>query len=32
MTDNPLKLGVSYYGNRIPWRVKEDLAAIRDAG
>ena len=25
-------LGVSYYGNRIPWRVKEDLAAIREAG
>ena len=25
-------LGVSYYGNRIPWRVKDDLAAIRDAG
>ncbi len=25
-------LGISYYGNRIPWRVKEDLAAIRDAG
>ncbi|MBI3318324.1 MAG: hypothetical protein HYZ90_04140 [Candidatus Omnitrophica bacterium] len=28
----PLKLGVSYYGNRIPWRVKEDLQVIRDAG
>ena len=27
-----VKLGVSYYGNRIPWRVKEDLQAIRDAG
>ena len=26
------KLGISYYGNRIPWRVKEDLAAIRQAG
>ena len=25
-------LGVSYYGNRIPWRVKDDLAAIREAG
>jgi len=28
----PLKLGVSYYGNRIPWRVKEDLEEIRRAG
>ncbi len=28
----PVKLGVSYYGNRIPWRVKDDLQAIRDAG
>ena len=27
-----VKLGVSYYGNRIPWRVKEDLKAIREAG
>ena len=27
-----LKLGVSYYGNRIPWGVKEDLRAIREAG
>ena len=27
-----LKLGVSYYGNRIPWRVKEDLKEICDAG
>lgn len=27
-----LKLGVSYYGNRIPWRVKEDLQVIRQAG
>ncbi|MBI3333090.1 MAG: hypothetical protein HYZ93_03245 [Candidatus Omnitrophica bacterium] len=27
-----LKLGVSYYGNRIPWRVREDLEAIREAG
>lgn len=27
-----LKLGVSYFGNRIPWRVREDLKAIRDAG
>ena len=27
-----LKLGVSYYGNRIPWRVKEDLQDIRQAG
>lgn len=27
-----MKLGVSYYGNRIPWRVKEDLKAIREAG
>ncbi len=27
-----LSLGVSYYGNRIPWRVKEDLQAIRDSG
>jgi len=27
-----LKLGVSYFGNRIPWRVKEDLKAIREAG
>ncbi len=25
-------LGVSYYGNRIPWRVKEDLEEIRKAG
>ncbi len=28
----PLKLGVSYYGNRIPWRVKEDLQEIRKIG
>ncbi len=27
-----MKLGVSYFGNRIPWRVKEDLQVIRDAG
>ena len=27
-----LKLGVSYYGNRIPWRVKEDLKEIQQAG
>ncbi len=27
-----LKLGVSYFGNRIPWRVREDLKAIQDAG
>ena len=27
-----MRLGVSYYGNRIPWRVKEDMQAIRDAG
>ncbi|MCM8812153.1 MAG: hypothetical protein NC910_03770 [Candidatus Omnitrophica bacterium] len=27
-----LKLGVSYYGNRIPWRVREDLKVIREAG
>ncbi len=27
-----LKTGVSYYGNRIPWRVKEDLEEIRRAG
>lgn len=27
-----LKLGISYFGNRIPWRVKEDLKVIRDAG
>ncbi|MBI3614995.1 MAG: hypothetical protein HY211_00585 [Candidatus Omnitrophica bacterium] len=27
-----LKLGVSYYGNRIPWRVKEDLKEIKEAG
>lgn len=27
-----LKLGVSYFGNRIPWRVREDLKVIRDAG
>ncbi len=27
-----VKLGVSYYGNRIPWRVKDDLQAIREAG
>ena len=27
-----VKLGVSYYGNRIPWRVEEDLKAIRQAG
>ncbi|MBI3322421.1 MAG: hypothetical protein HYZ94_01930 [Candidatus Omnitrophica bacterium] len=26
------QFGVSYYGNRIPWRVKEDLAAIKQAG
>jgi len=26
------QLGVSYYGNRIPWRVREDLEAIRQAG
>jgi len=26
------KLGVSYYGNRIPWRVREDLKVIREAG
>ncbi|MBI1953350.1 MAG: hypothetical protein HYS41_04420 [Candidatus Omnitrophica bacterium] len=25
-------LGVSYYGNRIPWRVQEDLEEIRKAG
>lgn len=27
-----MKLGVSYYGNRIPWRVRDDLQAIREAG
>ncbi len=27
-----VKLGISYYGNRIPWRVREDLKVIRDAG
>ena len=27
-----IKLGISYYANRIPWRVKEDLEAIREAG
>ncbi len=27
-----VKLGVSYYGNRIPWRVREDLEEIRKAG
>ena len=27
-----VELGVSYYGNRIPWRVREDLERIRDAG
>ena len=27
-----LKLGISYYGNRIPWRVQEDLEEIRKAG
>ena len=27
-----LKLGVSYYGNRIPWRVREDLKTIKEAG
>ncbi len=27
-----LELGVSYYGNRIPWRVRQDLEVIRDAG
>ncbi len=27
-----LRLGVSYYGNRIPWRVAEDLQEIRKAG
>ena len=27
-----VKLGVSYYGNRIPWRVKEDLQEIKKAG
>ncbi len=27
-----MKFGVSYYGNRIPWRVKEDLEVIRQAG
>lgn len=32
MNGHSLKLGVSYFGNRIPWRVKEDLKAIRDAG
>ena len=35
MTPTPLpalKLGVSYFGNRISWRVKEDLKEIREAG
>lgn len=27
-----MELGVSYYGNRIPWRVKEDLEEIRKVG
>lgn len=27
-----MKLGVSYYGNRIPWRVEEDLKVIQEAG
>ncbi len=27
-----INLGVSYYGNRIPWRVKDDLRAIKEAG
>lgn len=27
-----MELGVSYYGNRIPWAVKEDLKKIRDIG
>ena len=27
-----MKLGVSYYGNRIPWRVREDLEEIRRIG
>jgi len=28
----PLKLGISYFGNRIPWRVREDLKTIKEAG
>ncbi len=27
-----LELGISYYGNRIPWRVQEDLRAIQESG
>ena len=27
-----MRLGVSYFGNRMPWSVKDDMKKIRDNG